>query len=146
MRGNQRLNFQSQFAVVVRNLLDVDRPLSSPETQRLVQNRAYLFPSFRSHGGELPLISRYSQALATVQSRSTVATETPRNFAVSSRERPPKNLNSKIRLWRGFIWDNCLRASSSASKSTLFDTDSSAASSRVTRLPPSLFAALRLRA
>ena len=60
------------------------------------------------------LSSRNSQARARLQSRRTVATETPITSAASSRLRPPKYRSSTTRLLRGSTSSSAFSASSSA--------------------------------
>src|SRR4029077_2469365 len=62
------------------------------------------------------VISRLSHALARLQSRSTVCVDTSKAAAVSSTERPPKNLISTTLALRASCLARLFNASSTAMK------------------------------
>src|SRR5262245_29306789 len=104
-------------------------------------------PALGRHRGRSPLRAAYSHARATCQSRSTVASEIPRTWPASIRERPPKNRNSAIWLFRGSNSANLIKARSRSRIWTSGDPRSCTSSSSVTLIHcPERFAILPPRA
>ena len=74
--------------------------LESPGEELLRAAEALGVHQGRSGAARPPFISRKSHALAVLQSRFTVARDTPSASAVSSSVRPAKNRHSTTRAWR----------------------------------------------
>src|SRR6202008_1759057 len=66
--------------------------------------------SVQGSSADSEVSSRISQALASLQSRCTVSTETPRTLADSSTLMPPKKRNSTTWLLRGSKRPRTVRA------------------------------------
>src|SRR6266478_9655339 len=140
-RREQCFYLPAQRVVSGTGAVEEFRPLLGGYLQRLIQHALYFLPAFRGQVHHARLICLFSQRRAVVQSRLTVAGETPRNSEVSSMDNPPKNRNSTIRPCCGSIRESSSRASSSATKLISRATGKAVASSRTSLRPPSRFAA-----
>ena len=93
MRGEQRFYFSAQLFVARAGLSEERRTLVILKLKGRVIELANLLMTRRSHC-LAPLNSRWSQALARLQSRLTVPSETLSTSAVSSMLKPPKKRSS----------------------------------------------------
>src|SRR5262245_43259219 len=115
MKAQQGRDLAPQILIARAGVCEEGVALVRRPCQSGLQQLIDLSPSFRRHNGSLkskvesrklalristfhfllstfyfPLSSRRSQALAVLQSRSTVTTDTPRTSAISSELSPPK--------------------------------------------------------
>src|SRR5262245_2168627 len=94
----QRFDLTAQILVTCAGFCEKCFACIGAVVECLVKQRLDLFPTLRPHGSPAGLISRWSQAFASVHSRMTVPGETPRTSAVSSMLSSETNGSSSILL------------------------------------------------
>src|SRR5436190_1990635 len=96
MRCDHRVHFRTQRRIAGTRLVEVRSARRGVAIERHVERLGNLLPAIGIHVDAVadPFNAEYNHARATCQSRSTVATDTPRTCAVSSTDSPLKNRNS----------------------------------------------------
>src|SRR5262249_14593365 len=139
----ERLHFLAQSWVVRACLGEESGTLLRSQLQSVLEYNLDLLPALRCHAhANDPCPSCFlSHSRAVVQSRFTVAGDTPRTKAVSSSDNPPKKRNSTICPCLESSRESPCKASSSTTTLTWRSGSGAMASSRASLIPASRFAA-----
>src|SRR5262249_31994774 len=113
------------------------------QVQSTLKDNFYLLPPLwcHRHGDNSHASCFFNHSRAVVQSRFTVAADTPRTRAVSSSDNPPKKRNSTIWPCLESSRESPCKASSSTTTLTWRSGPGAIASSRTSLIPASRFAA-----